>query len=369
MIDPEQPTREPGEFYGRGNVLRRLFSRIGADRPQSVAVIGGSKTGKTSLLNHVAHAETRNAYLEDVDARRFLRLDCRTEGLQNVRAFVGELCAQLRGPAAAGAAARAAAGGAATGSAAAGAPATGEATAGGAASEPGSPACAEDPYPQLQRTVERLHGEGTRLVLLLDDFHLITGNAGFPLEFFSFLRSLANNYNLAYLTTSFLELQKLCVVKDIEESPFFNIFTNLSLGPLKPEESQAMLAKLTGGPADELGRVASWVGGYPYLLKRAARRLLEGKLALRDLDLEKALLPELAPYFQRILAILPPEAFGPLKDLARGRSPDPREGYLLRPLIKQGFLKEEGEAIVCFAPSLNAFLKRHLSKKMLAGGF
>jgi hypothetical protein len=221
-----------------------------------------------------------------------------------------------------------------------------------------------NPYTGLQKVVEARHARGELLVLLLDDFHLITGSPKFPLEFFSFLRSLANNYNLAYITTSFLELQKLCVVKDIEESPFFNIFTNLSLGPLGEEAAGRLLAALTGRGEEAVRVLAAWSGGYPYVLKLVARELASGASGA---DPEKNLLPVLAPYYERVVSILPPDAFNPLKSVARGKPPDPREAHLLRPLVKQGFLAERDEELAPFAPSFAAFLRTGLTRKLLAG--
>ncbi len=326
MIDPERPVEEPEEFLGQQNVLRRIFSRIGADRPQSVAVIGGCKSGKTSLLNCVAHPATRSRFLGSSQSYLFCRIDSADRPFQDSAAFVAGV-RRLLG---------------------AGQPATG------------------NPYNALQEAVERLHGQGRRLLLLLDDFHLITSNKSFPLEFFSFLRSLANNYNLAYLTTSFLELQKLCVIKDIEESPFFNIFTNLSLGPLSAQEGLELLAGVTGRAREELAGVVDWSGCFPYVLKLVGRRL-DGSSGSLPADPERDLLPVLAPYFERILAILPPEALGPLKSVAREKAPDPREAHVLRPLIKQGFLREQGGSVCAFSPAFAAFLRRDLSRKLLQG--
>ncbi|MBA7672891.1 hypothetical protein ES703_81078 [subsurface metagenome] len=145
------------------------------------------------------------------------------------------------------------------------------------------------------------------MVLLLDDFHLVTGNSNFPLEFFSYLRSLANNYNLAYVTTSFLELQKLCVIKDIEESPLFNIFTNLSLGPLCRGEGIRLLAAVTGREQEMVKRVAEWCGTSPNLLKLIGRKIADtkGLSDLSNLNCEEVLLPAISPYFEQILSILP----------------------------------------------------------------
>jgi hypothetical protein len=323
MIDPEKPVENPQEFYGQQQVLRRIFARVGTERPQSVAVIGGAKAGKTSLLAAIAHPEVRGRYLPDEGRHVFCRLDSGNTLYRDAEGFLAGACSLLAG------------------------------SCGGA-----------NPYTALQKVVEARHARGELLVLLLDDFHRITGSPKFPLEFFSFLRSLANNYNLAYLTTSFLELQKLCVVKDIEESPFFNIFTNLSLGPLDEKEGRRLLADLTGRGSEEVQELAAWSGGYPYVLKLVARALASGAPVT---DPEKNLLPALTPYFERVVSILPPDAFNPLKSVARGKAPDPREAHLVRPLVKQGFLAERGEDLEAFAPSFAAFLRLGLSRRLLTG--
>ena len=46
----------------------------------------------------------------------------------------------------------------------------------------------ESEYNRLQGKVEQLHHSGVHLVCFFDDFHFITRNTNFPLEFFSFLR-------------------------------------------------------------------------------------------------------------------------------------------------------------------------------------
>jgi AAA+ ATPase superfamily predicted ATPase len=328
MIDPEKPVEDPEQFCGQKTVVRRIFSRIGAERPQSVAVIGGIKTGKTSLLNYIAHEQTRKQHLDQLEAYFFCHVNAAEALFHDSESFVRGVHLLL---------------------------------------SDGATADDSNYYNCLQKIVETHHKQGRKIIFLLDDFHLITSNSNFPLEFFSFLRSLANNYNLAYVTTSFLELQKLCVIKDIEESPFFNIFTNLSLGPLSEQEALELLEKLTGDQSSALEKTASWCGGFPYMLKKAAQALTENRNVSGQAP-ENALLPVLAPYYEKVLAILPAEALSPLKSIARDKSPDPREAHVLRPLIKQGFLLETENGIEAFAPSLNAFLRKNLSKKLLKGG-
>ena len=323
MVDPEAAVTELKDFFGQQALVRRIFSRIGTDRPQSVAIIGGRKAGKTSLLNYLKLVRMR--FLEDTDAYRFLHLQADPDLIRDSTDFIAAVQSFLD-------------------------PKGGE---------------AQNPYSALRRTVETLHGQGKKLILLLDDFHLITSSKSFPLEFFSFLRSLANNYNLAYLTSSFLELQKLCVIKDVEESPFFNIFTNLSLGPLNEHDGAALLAAVTG--LEDTAAVAAWCGSSPYLLKKLGVALCELGSVPPPARFEKLFLPLVSSYFGQVVSLLGGEAFKPLKAIARDKNPPPREAHHLTPLLKQGFLLEEEERIVCYSPSFALFLKKELSSSMLQG--
>ncbi|RPJ05452.1 MAG: hypothetical protein EHM28_12095 [Spirochaetaceae bacterium] len=217
----------------------------------------------------------------------------------------------------------------------------------------------------LQRKVEEMHSSGKKLVFLFDDFHKITSNKKFPLEFFSFLRSLANNYNLAYVTSSFLELQKLCVAKDIEESPFFNIFTNISLGLLARLEAVSLLSRLSGWDEKKSGDVVDWCGPSPYLVKLVAKSCQAG--ARPDDNYEKQFLPLFQDYFTHIMAVVPREAFKALKELVKGRQPDVSEAHLVRPLVRHRFLDEEEEKLSFFSEAFRMFAAKSLKEDMLKG--
>jgi hypothetical protein len=329
MIDPEAPVRDPEDFVGQAGLVRRIFSRIGAERPQSVAVIGGRRSGKTSLLAYVSDPGVRARSLETADRYLFVQPCGSCSAVPDPERFLAALLAGLAaGPAGGG-----------------------------------------NRYESARHAIEGLHSAGRRLVVLLDDFHLITGNDRFPLEFFSFLRSMANNFNLAYVTTSFLELQKLCAVKDVQESPFFNIFTNLHLGALSAAEAAGLVATLAGVAGEAAARVAAWLGGSPYLAKRAAARIVAagGGAPGDEAGLERLLYPEAAPYFEEVVALLPPAALRPLQALARGRQPEAAEGHYLAPLVKQGLLAESDTGLACASPAFALFLRRGLASRMLRG--
>ncbi|MBN1797370.1 MAG: ATP-binding protein [Spirochaetales bacterium] len=326
MIEPNKPVEVSDKFYGQRTVVRRVFSRIGADRPQSVAVIGGRKIGKTSLLNYIHDQKVQQQYLDSMNDFIFIKINLRNAKYQNAENFLSSVYTQL------------------------------------------TQTHGQDTnwYNQMQKFVQDSHNTGKKVILLLDDFHYITRNQNFPLEFFSFLRSLANNYNLAYVTTSYLELQKLCVAKDIEESPFFNIFTNLALGLLLFEDGVSLYMDLTGCDSVQAEKLVTWCGPLPYVLKIAALKtdMLE---SFSDQDLEKILLPELSAYFEEIVSILPREAFKPLKELAKDRNPSPKDIHHLEPLMRQSFLIDDLDELRFYSPAFKSFILKNFSASLLKG--
>jgi len=329
MIDPEAPVCDPADFIGQSGLVRRVYSRIGAERPQSVAVIGGKKSGKTSLLTYLSDAGIASRHLEKPEPYVFVSLHADRGMTDDPDSFLRSFAEGI----------------------------------------PLNASTGSNRYEGIRKGIEDLHASGRRLIVFLDDFHFITSNERFPLEFFSFLRSMANNYNLAYVTTSFLELQKLCVAKEVQESPFFNIFTNMHLGMLSYEDAKILYIRLTGSGEELAARLAAWCGGSPYLLKKTGAALAQGKLPeqVTEADLEQALFPEIAAYFEEVVSSLPPEAFKPLQAVMRGKAPSPSEEHHLSALVKQGFLVETGNALSCSSPAFAHFLRRGLSSRMLKG--
>jgi len=329
MIDPGAPVTAAAEFIGQGSLVRRVFSRVGAERPQSVAVIGGSRSGKTSLLNHLADSSVARSHLRDFEKYLFFEFRAAKDQGDDPDSFLSCFSERL-----------------------------------GVVVPPGT-----NRYEELRGKIEELHGSGMKLVALLDDFHFVTTNEHFPLEFFSFLRSMANNYNVAYVTTSILELQRLCSAKEVQESPFFNIFTNMHLGMLSPDDAQSLLAGSSKCGAPQAARLAAWCGGSPFILKVAASRVEEGALGESngDAEYDTILSPSLVPYFSQVLSFLPPQAARPLGAISRGKSPNESESYHLAPLIKQGFLRENVEGIEVAIPAFACFLRSDFAPRMLTG--
>ena len=232
----KEPIQGKRGFHNRTSELTRLSSRMAAERPQSVSVVGGLRAGKTSLVNMLCDPESQADYLDDVNRHIILRLRLAYDTPNSPLDFFKRLDAALR-------------------------------YAGDVSMEP--------TYDGFSGVVKKLMQEGRKLVLCMDDFGEVTRNDGFPIDFFSFMRSIANSNDVGYLTTSSAPLQNLCHTQDIEESPFFNIFTTVNLEPFGEPDARKLVedpAATAGSPfsGDEVDWLLELGGRTPYLLQLAA---------------------------------------------------------------------------------------------------
>jgi eukaryotic-like serine/threonine-protein kinase len=231
----DQPIEEPGSFFNRTSELTRIASRIAADRPQSVSVVGPACSGKTSLINWLCHPEAQKQYLEDPPQCLLLRLRLSFDPPQTPQAFFERVNRAVLWHGEEG---------------------------------------IEATYDGFDGLVRRLMKDKRKLIVFLDDFGLVTRNAGFPLDFFSFMRSLANSHDVGYLTTSWDALQRMCHTQDIEESPFFNIFTTVTLEPFKTTEARRLVEEPAAAAGQPFGEEVDWIlelgGRSPYLLQVAS---------------------------------------------------------------------------------------------------
>lgn len=297
-------------FFDRTSEIMRVQSRIAAEPPQSVSIVGEPRSGKTSLLMWLCSPESRAEIFQDPGCVA-LYIDVRASSPADPSAFFGLIDRAWQ-----------AAGGC-------GIPAT------------------FDGYHDLVRDLMR---DGRRLLLFLDDFGLVTQNRGFPLEFFSFMRSLASNSDVGYVTTSTTDLQKLCYTQDIEESPFFNIFTTVHLTPFKEDDARQLLTGqwARAGEPDgvDLDSLLALAGGSPYLLQLvgsvAYRLQTEGPLDARRLS------DEAYREARNFLECLWGEHFPPvqrevLRSVQAGSPIQRRQEYAAESLERRGHLVRNGD--------------------------
>lgn len=240
----DRPVPGYAGFYNRVSELTRITSRIAAERPQSVSVVGNPRSGKTSTLNWLSDPLSRRSYLEAPDDYVCLILDLGAQRPTTPEAFFSLVSAALEANGVDGMA---------------------------------------PSYDGFNDVVRELMRQERKLVVFCDDFHLVTAHEGFPLDFFSYLRSMANSNDVAYITTSPKPLQEVCHTKDIEESPFFNIFTTVNLSPFKAEAALELVEKPAEAAGAAFGGDAGWIaglgGGSPYLLQLGANVAFDARLA------------------------------------------------------------------------------------------
>ena len=322
----KSPVTNRNLFFGRSTVIAKIYSRIGADRPQSVSVVGEPKVGKSSLFWYLALEETRRAFLRNPDDYLFLYMSITLEknlSFENFYISLYDLISK-------------------------------EASTITEVKE------AEPSYDLFKSIVENLSQKNKKIILFFDDFHLITQNETFPLEFFSFLRSLANNFNLAFVTSSFLDLQQLCVSKDIEESPFFNIFTNITLKPFQQREAIQLIeepfhnAGLALNAEREL--VLSMAGHFPFLLQVACNILFDlkvtrGNLERADLrEWEARFCTETDSYFKSLWQTFDDDQQEILKLLMKSRRIDRARKYALDDLVRRNYVVMVGQRPQLYSP-------------------
>ena len=326
LYDYKSPVTNRDLFFGRTNVLTKIYSRIGADRPQSISVVGEPKIGKSSLLWYLALEETRRAWLKNPDDYIYFYMPIRLERNLSFKNFYISLCNGISQKTKVITEIRE----------------------------------AEPSYDLFKSIIENLNQKDKKIILFFDDFHLITQNETFPLEFFSFLRSLANNFNLAFVTSSFMDLQKLCVSKDIEESPFFNIFTNVILKPFEQKEAIQFIeepfhrAGLSVNSERKL--ILNMAGHFPFMLQAACSILFDMKVAsasLEPTDLrvwEARFCAEVESYFKSLWQSFDDDQKEIFKFLTKSKRIDKAKAYVLDDLVRRNYVIMTGDRPQLYSP-------------------
>lgn len=245
------PIVDPARFVGREGELGQILTRLRNDAFESSAVVGERRIGKSSLLNAL---ETGDLGLGRDAAICLLSLDPQMLSSQATpHRFWERVLRQLvhKLP-------------------------DGELK---VAVEELRRAESVDTF-DLSDLFDRLDDAGLSVVLLLDEFERVAGNANFGPDFFYGLRALAIRHRLALVTASYAELSSLSHSDDVRASPFFNIFATIHLGPFKPEEAAALFERYLAGTGVEFQDgervfLASIAGTHPFYLQIGGAFLFE----------------------------------------------------------------------------------------------
>ncbi len=308
--------QSPGQFIGRVKEVSRVLSRVGGQRPQSVSIVGERRIGKSSLLFHLTWPEVRKRYLGQDDDLLVVFFDLQQLHDLPPEEFLLLLSDRITKT-------------------------TGEVSRGTAGG-----------YQEFQAVLERLTAAGKRLVLLFDEFDAITSNPLFRKEFYSFLRSMANNHAVSYVTSSRVELQALCHSTEIADSPFFNIFSNLYLRPFERGEALDLItvpSQESGRPlGDHADQIIDMAGCLPFYLQIACSACFDcleespGQ-PLNVPAVEARFLEEATPHFEYLVDHFGEDQIRVLMAVGSGNQPRIEEMSTARRLIRDGYLVESAK--------------------------
>lgn len=328
--------RNRENFYGRRREIMHLYSRIGAPRPQSVSIVGDRRIGKSSLLYFINHEANRSEYLPNPEEYLFLFVDFQEKGDMKVQDFFQMLSNQCT-------------------------KALGERI----------HSDADYDYDSFTQLIKDLEHQQMKTIMLFDEFEVVTKNPNFDMTFFAFLRSLANRYNVAYVTSSGRNLQGLCHTKEIADSPFFNIFTPLPLMPFSRPEALELIEKPSAACSFPLIDYADFIldiaGAFPLHLQIACCALVEYLQSGSKpdeggfLEVRESFLVEAMPHFQYIWS----EQFDEkernvLQKLLRGEKLDRAEMYTRRQLERRGYIVEHDGKYVPFSPLFSDIIQQEM---------
>jgi hypothetical protein len=135
----------------------------------------------------------------------------------------------------------------------------------------------------FRRLLAEISDAGTKLILCLDEFEMLSQNSNFSADFFTLLRGLCSNYNFVLVTSSRKSLFDLCHQRDLQTSQLWNIFVELPLGPMKPDEIQTLIRQyLKRGNLsihqEYIDRTLALAGCHPFFVQIALYFLFEACL-------------------------------------------------------------------------------------------
>jgi serine/threonine protein kinase len=322
------------DFFGREQEVRRIFARLNSSPPGSISIIGDRRVGKSSLINYLCMRPVREMHLSVSERFVMISMDLQERRSLDLTSFIHALL-------------------------------------GVAALELRGRIDVSDCPPTLdglKGLVQRLDREGYSLAILFDEFGVIAGNSHFDLEFFSFLRYLANHYNVAYVTSSARDLQTLCHSKEIPDSPFFNIFATLRLSGFRLEEAEELIrvpSEGTGHPLTHFrDQIIELAGLLPLFLQIACSHsleFLEENPSRNDLDMlevRKRFHEEARPHFQYIWDTLPDHEKAAIYRIGERRATAPSQRDVLEELERRSLICLDGKHPRLFGTGFQGFVRR-----------
>jgi class 3 adenylate cyclase len=328
----------PNMFFGRKSVVKRIMNRISAESPQSVSIVGERRIGKSSLLNFLNFPQTRLAYLDEPEQYLFLFIDFQQLRATEEKQIIGMIFAALKKQ----------------------------------LGQEIELVCKEN-FDGLRFLCEQITEKGYKFILFFDEFESVTKNENIGPEFYSFFRSLANNYALAFVTASGRNLKDMCVSHQISDSPFFNIFAVHHLGLFREAEARELIEKPSEQWGIPLAPVADKIleqgGLYPFFLQMACSAWFE-YLDSEDADAEDFVMKktprevldmfreEAKPHFEYVFETFLEEEREVFRLIAGDKSLDSSSQYV-EMLERKGYIiRNADDSFSCFSAEFDVFIKK-----------
>lgn len=235
-------------FFGREHLLRRMYDLIGSE--QNISITGLRRIGKSSLLSCMRLREIQNKYSKgNLDNFIFVFLDLEQYNRNTPESFLKFLVEQI----------------------------TREVEKKSTINY-----LKTTQYKEFGQVLGQTKELGFHTVLLLDEFDSITRNPSFDLNFFGYLRSLANAKLTSYVTASHKPLAELSH-QNVVSSPFFNIFHFFSLGPLDKNEAVELITIPSNANAcrfseRDIDFVLHVAGRHPFFIQKTCYFLFEKRM-------------------------------------------------------------------------------------------
>jgi DNA-binding winged helix-turn-helix (wHTH) protein len=228
------PIKDPGDFYGRQDVLRECFQA--AQNGQYVAVVGEHRCGNTSVLYQLVHEAQRAKYLTpDEDARLVFAFVSSQLGSEDPAAFLRRVARGLRR----------------------------------ADPEAGADFDADVDQKWLEDYLETLHGRGRHLTLLLDEFEVL---AHFDPAFWEWFQVLTTEYDVSIIASTRVDLGEFRTQSG--GPPMYNMFRSIYIGSFTRETVDEFLRDRTELTDFDFASVRAdlddLAGRFPFYLQSAA---------------------------------------------------------------------------------------------------
>jgi hypothetical protein len=247
-----EPINLAAQFFGRENETRRTLGFL--HRGQCVSIVGPAKIGKTSFLFYVAHPYIR-AKQKLAEEPIFVYLDSHSlADLDEGECYLHireEVIRQIKHTP------------------------TLDKNVGARLEKTVREAALQTTHLGLRTLLQSIQTLGLKLVIVLDHLDVLNQNHFLGDAFFSGLRALHTNYELAYLVAARLSMDKLDrICPDGPGSPFFNIFQQIPIGRLTNEESRQLVVTSlhlarTQFPEPVIDYILELGHNEPYCLQRA----------------------------------------------------------------------------------------------------